>query len=111
MHRHTRRVAIAASLTGGAATAISMIGSATPSLWGDEAASVLSAERSVPSLLTMLQHVDAVHGLYYLALHFWIGVAGTSPFAVRAPSAVAIGICVAGIVVLGSRRCGACDSE
>jgi len=102
VHRHTRHVTIAAALTGSSASAISMIGAGTPSLWGDEAASVLSAERSVPSLLSMLQHVDAVHGLYYLALHFWIQVAGTSPFAVRAPSAVAIGACVAGIVVLGS---------
>jgi len=79
-----------------------MIGSGTASLWGDEAASVLSAERSVPSLLHMVQHVDAVHGLYYLALHFWIKLAGSSPFAVRAPSAIAIGLCVAGIVVLGT---------
>jgi mannosyltransferase len=79
-----------------------MIGSATPSLWGDEAASVLSAERSIPSLLEMVQRVDAVHGLYYLGLHFWILLAGSSPFAVRAPSAVAIGLCVAGVVVLGS---------
>lgn len=97
-----RRTALAASLTGGAAVAVSMIGSGNASLWGDEAASVLSAERSVPSLLVMLQHVDAVHGLYYLGLHFWIQIAGSSPFAVRAPSAVAIGLCVAGIVVLGS---------
>jgi len=102
VHGHARRVAFAATLTGSAAISISMIGSGTASLWGDEAASVMSAERSVPSLLTMLQHVDAVHGLYYLGLHFWILVAGASPFAVRAPSAVAIGLCVAGIVVLGS---------
>ncbi|HEU0207255.1 MAG TPA: glycosyltransferase family 39 protein [Pseudolysinimonas sp.] len=93
---------MAAAATGAAAGAISMIGSATPSLWGDEAASVLSAERSIPSLLAMVQRVDAVHGLYYLGLHVWIQLAGSSPFAVRAPSAVAIGLCVAGIVVLGS---------
>lgn len=98
----TRRTAVAATAAGSAAIAVSMIGSATPSLWGDEAASVLSAERPIPSLLAMVQRVDAVHGLYYLGLHFWIQLAGASPFAVRAPSAVAIGVCVAGIVVLGS---------
>ncbi len=102
MDRPTRRTAVAAVATGGAAIAVSMIGSATPSLWGDEAASVLSAERPIPSLLAMVQRVDAVHGLYYLGLHFWIQLAGSSPFAVRAPSAVAIGLCVAGVVVLGS---------
>lgn len=102
VQRLTRRTPLAAVATGAAAVAISMIGSATPSLWGDEAASVLSAERSIPSLFAMVQRVDAVHGLYYLGLHFWIQLAGSSPFAVRAPSAVAIGLCVAGIVVLGS---------
>jgi mannosyltransferase len=102
VHTSARRTAVAAVATGGAAIAVSMVGSGTASLWGDEAASVLSAERSVPSLIGMVQHVDAVHGLYYLGLHFWILIAGSSPFAVRAPSAVAIGLCVAGIVVLGS---------
>ena len=102
MHTSARRTAVAAVSLGGAAVAVSMIGSGTASLWGDEAASVLSAERSVPSLIGMVEHVDAVHGLYYLGLHFWIQLAGASPFAVRAPSAVAIGVCVAGIVVLGS---------
>src|SRR3954447_13901286 len=41
-------------------------GSWIPSFWGDEAASVMSAQRSMPSLLRMLGHVDAVHGAYYL---------------------------------------------
>ncbi len=102
MQSSGRRTALAAVATGGVAVAVSMIGSGTASLWGDEAASVLSAQRSVPSLIGMVQRVDAVHGLYYLGLHFWILIAGSSPFAVRAPSAVAIGLCVAGIVVLGS---------
>ncbi len=81
---------------------VSLIGSWIPSLWGDEAASLLSAERSVPSLLRMIAHVDAVHGTYYLGLHFWIRVAGTSPFAIRLPSALAIGACVAAVVLIGS---------
>jgi mannosyltransferase len=103
MHSSERRAtALAAVATGGAAVVVSITGSGTASLWGDEAASVLSAERSVPSLIGMVQHVDAVHGLYYLGLHFWILLAGSSPFAVRAPSAVAVGLCVAGVVVLGT---------
>ncbi|MES2169969.1 MAG: glycosyltransferase family 39 protein [Actinomycetota bacterium] len=92
-----------AAALGALGTLVSLLGSWTPSLWGDEAASVLSAERSVPSLLMMIQHVDAVHGTYYLGLHFWIGLFGTSPFSIRLPSAIAIGVCVAGMVVLGSR--------
>jgi mannosyltransferase len=88
------------------AVVVSATGSGTASLWGDEAASLLSAQRSLPSLAMMVQHVDAVHALYYLGLHVWIGMAGTSPFALRFPSAVAIGLAVAGLVVLGSRLRG-----
>ncbi|MET4781216.1 glycosyltransferase family 39 protein [Glaciihabitans sp. UYNi722] len=91
---------------GAVATAVSAAGSWIPSLWGDEAASVLSAERSLPSLFRMLGTVDAVHGTYYLFLHFWVLAFGASPFSVRFPSAIAVGIAVAGIVVLGSRLGG-----
>lgn len=82
------------------------IGSWIPSLWGDEAASVLSAERPLPSLFRMLGNVDAVHGTYYLLLHFWVQLFGASPFSVRLPSAVAAGITVAGVVVLATRLSG-----
>jgi mannosyltransferase len=88
------------------ATAVSAAGSWIPSLWGDEAASVLSAQRSLPSLFRMLGNVDAVHGTYYVFLHFWVQVFGASPFSVRFPSAIAVGIAVAGIVSLGSRLGG-----
>lgn len=79
---------------------VSAAGSWRPSYWGDEAASVLSAERSLPSLFRMLGNVDAVHGAYYLFLHFWIDVFGTSEFATRLPSAIAVGIATAGTAVL-----------
>ncbi|HWH26789.1 MAG TPA: glycosyltransferase family 39 protein [Pseudolysinimonas sp.] len=88
------------------ATGIALIGAGTPSYWGDEAASVTSALRPLPSLFAELAHVDAVHGLYYLFLHVWVGLVGTSEFAVRAPSAVAMGFAVAGTGVLGSRLLG-----
>lgn len=89
-----------ATVAGLLATAIAAAGSWIPSLWGDEAASVMSAERSLPSLASMLEHVDAVHGTYYLGLHAWIGVFGTSPFALRFPSAVAVGLTTAAVVIL-----------
>ena len=88
------------------AVAVSATGSGIASLWGDEAASLLSAQRSLPSLAMMVQNIDAVHALYYLGLHVWIGLAGTSPFALRFPSAVAIGLAVTGTVVLGQRLRG-----
>lgn len=79
---------------------VSAAGSWQPSFWGDEAASVLSAQRSLPSLFRMLGNVDAVHGAYYLFLHFWIDLFGTSEFATRLPSALAVGAAAAGTAVL-----------
>ena len=100
------RTLLAAAAVGILGTAVSAIGSGTASLWGDEAASLLSARRSLPSLLAMVQNVDAVHGTYYLGLHFWILLAGTSPTALRFPSAVAIGAAAAGLVLVGARLRG-----
>src|SRR6059058_2447370 len=69
-----------------AATVVAASGSWIPSLWGDEAATLMSARRPVGSLLSMLTHVDAVHGLYYLMMHAWTAVFGISAFALRFPS-------------------------
>lgn len=63
----------------------------------------MSAQRPLESLFGMLGRVDAVHGLYYLFLHFWIRLVGISEFAVRFPSAIAVGIAAAGVVLLASR--------
>ncbi len=95
-----RRAAALAIALGGVATVLSLLGSWIPSLWGDEAASTTSAQRSIPSLFHMLGHVDAVHGTYYLGLHAWVAVFGASPFSLRFPSAVAVGITVAAVVLL-----------
>ena len=76
-------------------------GSWIPSFWGDEAASVMSAERTLPSLFAMTRNVDAVHAVYYLFLHFWIQIFGPSELSARLPSAIAIGAAVAGTFVLG----------
>ncbi len=107
VHRVRRlRVAaptLAAIVLGVLAVAISAIGSWIPSLWGDEAASLLSAERPLPTLLVEVGHVDAVHGTYYLFLHFWIQLFGTSPFAIRFPSALGAGAAVAAVVLIGTR--------
>jgi mannosyltransferase len=93
----------AAALVGAFAAVVSLVGSWIPSLWGDEAASVLSALRPGESLLTMLAHVDAVHGAYYLGLHVWVHLLGASPFVVRLPSALAIGVCAAAVTWLCGR--------
>lgn len=48
----------------------------------------------------MLQNVDAVHGLYYLLMHFWIEFFGQSALSLRMPSALAVGAGAAGVYVL-----------
>ena len=52
-----------------------------PSPWRDEAATVDAAQRSVPQILALLVHQDAVNGAYYLCLHPVILLLGTSPAA------------------------------
>jgi mannosyltransferase len=87
-------------LAGLAAVVITAIGSWIPSLWGDEAASALSAQRSLPSFLYEITHVDAVHAVYYAGLHVWVALFGASAFSLRFPSVLAGGAMVAGVVVL-----------
>lgn len=60
---------------------------ASSPLWLDEAQTVDIAHRSVPHLFTALRH-DGSPPLYYLILHGWMSVFGTSNFAVRAPSGI-----------------------
>lgn len=99
----SRRLGLWSALLGLFAVATSAAGSWIPSLWGDEAASLMSATRPLGSLWHMLSYVDAVHGLYYFGLHAWIDVFGPSPFSIRFPSALAIGVCTAAVVWLCGR--------
>ncbi|MES2172233.1 MAG: glycosyltransferase family 39 protein [Actinomycetota bacterium] len=71
-----------------------------PSLWFDEAATVSATGRSWGELAAMLQHVDLVHGAYYSLTKLWFGLVGYSPLTLRLPSAIAIGVATALIVVL-----------
>jgi mannosyltransferase len=98
-----RRLGLWAGIVGLFAVVASAAGSWIPSLWGDEAASLMSSTRPLSSLWHMLSYVDAVHGLYYLGLHAWIDVFGPSAFSIRFPSALAIGVCTAAVVWLCGR--------
>lgn len=97
------RLAVTTALVALAATVVSAAASWVPSFWGDEAASLMSAQRPLPTLFAMLGNVDAVHGAYYLFLHFWIDLFGASPLSVRMPSAIAVGVAAAGVVLLTDR--------
>lgn len=97
----SRRPWVAPVLVGAGAAAVSAAGYWNPSLWTDEAATISGSTRTLPELWALVHNIDAVHGLYYLAMHFWIDVLGASPLSVRLPSVLAVGIGAAGVVVLG----------
>lgn len=82
---------------------IAVLGSWVPSVWYDEAATVTSATRSWAALGREIQHVDVVHATYYALMHLWFAVVGYSPSTLRLPSAVAVGVTAALVVLLGTR--------
>ena len=79
-----------------------------PSVWYDEAATVLASTRTWADLVRMLGTVDLVHGVYYGFMHVWFTLVGYTPFTLRFPSAVFAALAVVGTVrlvgSLASRR-------
>jgi mannosyltransferase len=57
----------------------------------------------VSEILALLRNVDAVHGLYYLLMHFVIALLGASEQAIRLPSLVAMMMAASLTAVLGRR--------
>ena len=102
----SRRPARDAVLLGTAATVLALIAAQRRQLWGDEAATISATNRPLGELWQMLHHVDAVHGAYYLFMHFWVAAFGTSATSLRFPSAIAVGSACAGVVLLGQRLGG-----
>lgn len=70
--------------------AVAFWGMTVPQFWFDEAATISATNRPFGSLLRLLQDVDAVHGLYYVLMHPWVALFGTSELAMRTPSALAL---------------------
>ncbi|WP_285062687.1 hypothetical protein [Frigoribacterium sp. ME-P-080] len=71
-----------------------------PSVWYDEAATVISATRSWGQLWQMVQTVDLVHATYYAFMHLWFDVFPYSPISLRVPSTIVTGLAAAFTVVL-----------
>jgi mannosyltransferase len=74
-----------------------------PAIWRDEAYTIDASSRSVSEIFALLRHVDAVHGLYYLLMHFVIALLGTSAQAIRLPSLAASMMAASVTAVLGRR--------
>ena len=97
---------LAPVLIGVLASVVSVVGSWIPSVWYDEAATVVSATRSWAALGREVQHVDLVHVTFYALMHVWFDLVGYSPFTLRLPAAIAVGAAVGLTVVLGRMLAG-----
>ncbi|MCX5388079.1 glycosyltransferase family 39 protein [Streptomyces sp. NBC_00083] len=76
-------------------------------MWRDEAATWQASQRSVPELWHLVQHVDVVHGLYYLLMHGVFAVFGDSLPVLRLPSVLAMAGAAAFVARIGAQRGGA----
>jgi mannosyltransferase len=94
-----RALAIPAAVT----LAVMLWGIRAPSYRGDEVDTVSAVSRSLPQLIRLLGHTDAVHGLYYLLLWPVARVAGTGEMATRLPSALAMTAAALGVSAIARR--------
>ncbi|MFD5493323.1 hypothetical protein ACFWH4_10430 [Streptomyces sp. NPDC127091] len=76
------------------------------SVWRDEAATWQVALRSTGEIVRMLEHVDVVHGLYYLVMHGLFECFGPSTTVLRLPSVLAVAVGAACVAALGRRLGG-----
>ncbi|MBT2504092.1 hypothetical protein [Curtobacterium sp. ISL-83] len=88
-------------VVGAAAALVAVAFSWVPSVWYDEAATVVSAGRPWADLGREVSHVDIVHATFYSFMHLWFQLVGYSPFTLRLPSALAVGAAAGLVVVLG----------
>ncbi|MBO0824241.1 MAG: glycosyltransferase family 39 protein, partial [Actinobacteria bacterium] len=96
-----------ALLAAAAMTVAGLWGLARDSAMGnDEIATRWAALLGLRDLGHLLSHGDAVHGLYYLIMHAWVAIGGSSPAALRVPSVIAMVIAVALATVLARKLTG-----
>ncbi|MFG2698191.1 glycosyltransferase family 39 protein [Kitasatospora sp. NPDC048407] len=79
-------------------------GSWRPELWRDELATWSAATRSTGELFALLGNVDAVSGLYYLLMHFWVSAFGDSATVLRLPSALAMSGAAVFVALTGRKQ-------
>jgi mannosyltransferase len=86
-----------------AAFAVGLYGIGRPSFWRDEAYTLDAASRTPGQILALLRNADAVHGAYYLCMHYVLAVAGRSETAVRLPSVAAMAVAAGFLAATGIR--------
>ncbi|MFG2058297.1 glycosyltransferase family 39 protein [Micromonospora sp. NPDC048930] len=86
---------------------ITLAGIGHAQLWRDELATWSAATRPVRDLVRLAGTIDAATGPYYLFMHGWTALLGTSPAALRLPSALAMAAAAGLTARLGERLAGA----
>jgi hypothetical protein len=74
---------------------IGLVGATRPVMSWDEIATADVAQRSLPQIWHLAQHVDGVLAPYYVVMHFWTALVGDSVLDLRLPSIVAMAVAVA----------------
>lgn len=74
-----------------------------PSLGWDENATLVVSQRSLEQIFQLIRHTDGSIAPYYLFMHFWTDLFGTSEIALRAPSIIAMAVGVGLVGELGRR--------
>jgi mannosyltransferase len=92
-----------ALLPGFLMSVIGFFGATRPVLSWDEIATADVAQRTVPQIWHLAQHIDGVFVPYYLAMHLWTALVGDSVLDLRLPSIVAMAGAVASAAELGRR--------
>lgn len=76
-------------------------------MWLDETFSVWMASHNVVDMLQWIIKIDQHPPLYYLLLHYWINISGTTPFQVRTLSLLFGVATIPMIYLIGKRMSGA----
>ena len=101
-----RRAWLVPAVPGVAGLLVPLWGIRGPSLWRDEAATIVVARQPFAGMVRILTHIDAVHAAYYTLMHFVVAVLGQGEAAVRLPSAMGVSAAAAGTALLGRRLAG-----
>ncbi|WP_406601141.1 glycosyltransferase family 39 protein [Micromonospora yasonensis] len=82
---------------------VTLTGIGHAQLWRDELATWSAATRPIRDLVRLAGTIDAATGPYYLFMHGWTALFGTSPTALRLPSALAMAAAAGLTARLGER--------
>jgi mannosyltransferase len=85
------------------ALVLGLLGISNQSIWMDEAATLTIATRSTTDMLRMFAHDEVLQAPYYMFMHVWTWVAGSSEMALRLPSALGVAAAAGLTASLGGR--------